>query len=232
MKTTRKAFDCIRCDEADLQSRPVELSGVVRGETYTVRMQGLECPKCGYKTIEGPDMPEYGRLLADKYREAHGLLTSEAIRARRKRLLMTQEEFAKLLGVGIASVKRWEMGKIQDARSNQLIIERTDFPLGTHTSADYTCTLGGESSTFQYLNAGVIIVGTSVIDPNPEPKQFTVIGEYVTSAMEMTLYQCGECKQTASPSVIITAPDHQTVPPYIASLFNHSQERFSNARRK
>jgi putative zinc finger/helix-turn-helix YgiT family protein len=122
------AITCIQCGEADLEPKTIQLPGTVRGEGFTVEMEGLECPRCGYKTIEGSKMPEYGRLLADKYRASHGLLTSDEIRQRRKRLGLTQEQFAAYLEVGIASVKRWEMGKIQDPRHNQLIIERTRPP--------------------------------------------------------------------------------------------------------
>jgi transcriptional regulator with XRE-family HTH domain len=76
-------------------------------------------------------MPEYGRLLSDSYRYVHGLLTSEEIRSRRQHLNMSQQEFAGHLGVGIASVKRWEMGKIQDADSNRRILEKTQSPAYT-----------------------------------------------------------------------------------------------------
>jgi len=117
---------CVQCERAELQQVSVDLPGKVRGENYTVRMEGLACPRCGYKTIEGPRMPEYGRLLADKYRANHGLLTSGEIRARRSSLGMSQQQFADHLGVGVASVKRWEMGKIQDERNNDRIIERTE----------------------------------------------------------------------------------------------------------
>lgn len=117
---------CIECAQTDLQPKTVRLRGTIRGETYTVELQGLKCSHCGYKTIEGPAMPEYGRLLADEYRAAHGLLTSDQIRARRERLGMSQAGFAKYLGVGIASIKRWEMGKIQDNHHNDIIKEKTD----------------------------------------------------------------------------------------------------------
>jgi len=40
---------------------------------------------------------------------------------------MSQEQFAKHLGgVGVASVKRWELGQVQDAAMNTLIVLRTD----------------------------------------------------------------------------------------------------------
>ena len=71
-------------------------------------------------------MPEYGRLLADKYRAAHGLLTSEEIRERRERMGLSQQNFADYLKRGVASVKRWEMGKIQDPANDVHIREMTE----------------------------------------------------------------------------------------------------------
>lgn len=118
---------CIQCDEADLRPEPtVELQGTVRGEAFTVQMPGLVCPNCGYKTIEGADMPEFGRLLADKYRAAHGWLTSDEIRERREALRLNQQNWADFLKRGIASVKRWELGKIQDPANDRHIREMTD----------------------------------------------------------------------------------------------------------
>jgi len=117
---------CIECGSVELRPAVVSLEGTVRGEIYIVEMKGLVCLNDGYKTIEGSDMPEFARLLADKYRSAQRLLTSEEIRSRRKRLNMSQQQFAHYLGVGVASVKRWEMGKIQDRRCDDEIRRKTD----------------------------------------------------------------------------------------------------------
>ena len=96
-------------------------------------------------------MAEFGRLLADKYRQDHGLLTSVEIRSRRKRLGMTQEEFARHLGVGIASVKRWEMGKIQDQRSNECIIWKTEQQPSLEPLAVHTFSVEEGEKEFDYL---------------------------------------------------------------------------------
>jgi putative zinc finger/helix-turn-helix YgiT family protein len=118
---------CIQCGDADLGEATVQLPGTIRGENYSVEMPGLECPNCHYRTIEGTVMPEFGRLLADLYRSAHGFLTSEDIRARRKRLAMSQRKFADYVGVGEATIKRAEMGKIQDHHTDEAIRRKTNF---------------------------------------------------------------------------------------------------------
>jgi transcriptional regulator with XRE-family HTH domain len=44
------------------------------------------------------------------------------IRDLRTKLGMTQRQFAAFLPVGIASVKRWELGEIQDPAMNRLMV--------------------------------------------------------------------------------------------------------------
>ena len=66
-------------------------------------------------------MPEYMRKVADAYRRDHGLYTSEEIKDIRGKL--TQQRFADALGVGVASVKRWELGLVQDKGNDKLIRE-------------------------------------------------------------------------------------------------------------
>jgi len=117
---------CLKCGKATLARKAARLPGALRGGTFRVEMEALVCPRCGYATVDGKDMPEYMRLVADAYRCKHGLLTSEEIRRRRKRLGMSQAAFAKHLRVGVASVKRWEMGKVQDSSSDELIRLKTD----------------------------------------------------------------------------------------------------------
>lgn len=46
--------------------------------------------------------------IADAYRRAVGLLTSEEIVGGGKAEKWTREELARAIGVGVASVKRWE----------------------------------------------------------------------------------------------------------------------------
>lgn len=119
-------MNCPNCAKANLRKANTQIAGDIKEERFVVSMEGLVCPKCGWKTVDGKNMAEYMRRLADAYRAAHGLLTSEDIRQRRLRVKMSQEDFARYLGVGVASLRRWEMGKVQDVSSNELIKLRTD----------------------------------------------------------------------------------------------------------
>jgi putative zinc finger/helix-turn-helix YgiT family protein len=170
---------CVVCGIAELKPAVVRMTGDVRGESYTVEMTGLECPQCGYATIEGASMAEFQRLLADKYRAKHGLLTSKQIRARRQHLGMNQAEFAEHLEVGIASVKRWEMGRIQDEKSNKLIIERTQFSIDTVAPYGFVVA----DSTKHDLDYHPATTGTEFVLTNPGKSCFNVLEQYIVSVM-------------------------------------------------
>lgn len=117
---------CAQCKKVRFESRVADVPAEVKGKAVVVRMKALVCPDCGYKTIAGSDMPEYMRLAADAYRSQNGLLTSDEIRRRRESMGMSQERFAAYLGVGVASVKRWELGQVQDRAMDRLIRLVTD----------------------------------------------------------------------------------------------------------
>jgi putative zinc finger/helix-turn-helix YgiT family protein len=71
------------------------------------------CPVCGVEAGTVNQTAETQKAIADAYRKAMNLLTSEEIREGRKRLGLSQETLAKRMNVGIASIKRWEGGLIQ-----------------------------------------------------------------------------------------------------------------------
>lgn len=199
--------NCINCGKANLEPSLVVFTGHVRGETHTVAIQGLKCPNCGYTTIEGSAMPEFKRLLSDAYRKNHGLLTSTEIKQRRQNLEMTQERFADYLGVGIASVKRWEMGKIQDGWHNQLILEKTNRPV--HATADL---LGfvAFGSTFRRFIHNPPMPGTSLVETLPAQHWSTVVSEYVKWT-DMPTCLCTYRNKTDCPEVLLVSPLlHQT----------------------
>ena len=112
---------CIKCREAELETRRAELEGEIQGETFSVNCPALVCPKCGYKTIGAGQVQTFMQLLADRFRVKHGLLTSEEIKRMRKRKGWSQADLALKTEAGSASIKRWELGKIQDAAMDKLL---------------------------------------------------------------------------------------------------------------
>jgi putative zinc finger/helix-turn-helix YgiT family protein len=118
---------CVNCRKGHVQKGPAVVPAEIRGEKFLVQMEeALVCEHCAHVTFDGRHMPEYMRLTADAYRSKHGLLTSVEIRDSRNRLQMTQEQFAGYLGVGAASIKRWELGQVQDKAMDGLIRLKAD----------------------------------------------------------------------------------------------------------
>ena len=118
---------CFECNSGTMVNSKVSLKGVRNGEEFTVSVPGLSCTSCGYQTIDNQQSGEFTKAVSDAYKRAHSLLTGAEIKERRSGWLgMSQQEFAAYLGVGVASVKRWESGQIQDQAMDQLIRLKTD----------------------------------------------------------------------------------------------------------
>jgi putative zinc finger/helix-turn-helix YgiT family protein len=73
----------------------------------------LVCPHCG-ETLYGP---EASRLRCQAICRSQGLLTSEQVKAVRERLDMSQSEFARLTGIGVATLSRWERGRLLQTKA-------------------------------------------------------------------------------------------------------------------
>lgn len=112
---------CFVCGEGELQERLAQVQGEVRRKKYMVETSALVCNNCEHVALEGKDTQEFMRRVADAYRRSHRLLTSDEIRQIRGSL--SQVAFARKLEVGSASIKRWELGLIQDKRNDKAIRE-------------------------------------------------------------------------------------------------------------
>jgi putative zinc finger/helix-turn-helix YgiT family protein len=117
---------CFECDSGTLTPARVTLTGERNGEEFAVTVEGFVCTSCGHKTINNSQSAKFTRAVSDAYKAAHGLLTGAELRDRRRLLAMSQQDFAEYLGVGLASVKRWESGQIQDRAMDKLMRLKTD----------------------------------------------------------------------------------------------------------
>jgi putative zinc finger/helix-turn-helix YgiT family protein len=129
---------CLQCEHASFEPAEANVIQELRGESFTVLTPVMRCARCGWQTL-GPGQIDALRVrTADAYRRAHDLLTSEDIRARRERLRMSQRQFADYLGVGAASIPRWEGAQIQEPVYDQKIREKTDRCLGALNAVSTT----------------------------------------------------------------------------------------------
>lgn len=120
-------MNCLRCG-SELEKKATRMNGEYAGEPYRVSAEAMVCPRCGYATLHAGQIDAFGARLSDAYRKRHGLLTSSEIRKTRSELGMSQEEFAEYLSVGVASIKRWELGKAQEKSMDDLIRIKCSLP--------------------------------------------------------------------------------------------------------
>ena len=144
MKTITQT-ECFECGSGTLVPGIVDLAGTRNDEEFIVRVHGLECSSCGFKTIDNYQSGEFTKALSDAYRAAHGYLTGAEIRERRHDWLnMSHQAFARHLGVGVASTKRWENGQVQDRAMDILIRLKTDPQAARDSLKDLESHVGAE----------------------------------------------------------------------------------------
>jgi HTH-type transcriptional regulator/antitoxin MqsA len=109
---------CPSCGHQPLVARKVrdEFEYGPDGERVTVVAEGvpvLVCPACG-ETLYGP---EAAAVRHQAICHALGLLSPAEIKALRERLGPDQEGFARLTGIGVATLSRWERGRLLQTRA-------------------------------------------------------------------------------------------------------------------
>ena len=117
---------CIQCSKGKMRPGLANIDATVKGETLPVSCTAMVCGRCGFHVLAPEQVDAYTVASADEYRRRHGLLTTREIQGFRRSLGMTQQEFADYLPVGVASVKRWELGQIQDRALDELMRVKCD----------------------------------------------------------------------------------------------------------
>lgn len=103
---------CFECDSDMIQVRRTE-PVTVRGEKIEVEFEYLQCPNCGEEyEVSRPDNDPLDRAYRI-YRERKGLLQPEDIRGFREDLQLSQREMSAILGIGVATLNRYENGALQ-----------------------------------------------------------------------------------------------------------------------
>ncbi|MFW6103233.1 MAG: type II TA system antitoxin MqsA family protein [Chloroflexota bacterium] len=117
----KKAY-CPYCESfIEPYEETVEQTLPVRGESITVSGAVEHCPACKNALVsEQHDSATLERAY-DVYRQRHGLLTPQEIRAIRESYGLSQRSLARLLGWGDITVHRYESGAIQDAAHDSLM---------------------------------------------------------------------------------------------------------------
>lgn len=108
-------------DHGEMALRRIAKETTFKGKNINYEFETYVCDKCGVNigTIEQTAAAQ--NAIADAYRKIIGLLTGEEIKEKRAENGWSQKELAKMAGVGIASIKRWENGIIQTKSMNQAL---------------------------------------------------------------------------------------------------------------
>ena len=93
----------------------------VRNKPIKIELQYLRCAECGDEVFDPGLNVDPFSLAYRKYRKEYGFLQPEEIREWRKANKLTQGELAKLLGVGGATISRYENGALQDPSHEKLL---------------------------------------------------------------------------------------------------------------
>lgn len=93
----------------------------IRGETIPIHLKYYQCEVCG----EDYELPraDYDPVeeAYREFRDRKGLVQPEEIKKFRKGLGLTQKEFSELLGIGIATLNRYENGALQSEAHDQIV---------------------------------------------------------------------------------------------------------------
>jgi putative transcriptional regulator len=116
--TSGSAGQCPSCGRQALERRVIREEFDYGADDERVRVVAeavpvLVCPACE-EVFYGPEAEQVHHRAICK---ALGLLTPEQIRGVRERLGMSQADFARLTGIGVATLSRWEQGRLMQTRS-------------------------------------------------------------------------------------------------------------------
>jgi putative zinc finger/helix-turn-helix YgiT family protein len=113
---------CPNCEKETEQHHIDKVENMnIRGEVIPVQLEYVHCDECG-EDFEIP-RPDFDPLDAAyrEYRRRKGMIQPEEIRKFRKDLGLTQKEFSEILGIGIATLNRYENGALQSEVHDQVI---------------------------------------------------------------------------------------------------------------
>ena len=125
-----KAY-CELCDDdVNYTTKEVILKTTINGVTFSYPYIESYCTHCGEKVFPVSISNKNDILKYDEYKKRIGLLTSVEIKEIRKKLNLTQEGLAKLMGCGLRTITRYENGGVQDrAFDNHIRLLEENFDL-------------------------------------------------------------------------------------------------------
>lgn len=102
---------CGKCGQNKMHLATVTYATTIEhdGRAYRVEIPALTVPQCGHCNAISID-DEADQQISAAFRREARLLTPEEVRGGREKLGLTQKQFANRLGIGEATISRWETG--------------------------------------------------------------------------------------------------------------------------
>ncbi|NMB67181.1 MAG: DUF4065 domain-containing protein [Chloroflexi bacterium] len=113
------------CPNCERETKQVPVDRVeeinVRGQIVPIHLEYYQCEECG----EDFEIPRSGYDPVDaayrEYRRIKGMVQPQEIKDFRKKLGLTQKDFSEMIGIGIATLNRYENGALQSEAHDQAI---------------------------------------------------------------------------------------------------------------
>ena len=122
MGESEKKIYCYKCNHyVDYNVSLVKEKIEVRGVFVNVQIYKCSCKDCGEEVYVYEYEKKNDLIVFDAYKKQVGLLTSEQIKAIRKKRDMSQVDLAKFLGIGEKDIARYESGSIQNRSIDNMI---------------------------------------------------------------------------------------------------------------
>jgi HTH-type transcriptional regulator / antitoxin MqsA len=122
-----QAQRCPICDMGTLKKEIVAEPFEYKGQKITIpEYIKYRCNKCGEAVVDNGTLRESGKILKDFKRNIDGLLTAGEIKSIRKKLNLTQEEMAEIVGGGLKSFARYETGQVCQSRGMDNLLRILD----------------------------------------------------------------------------------------------------------
>ncbi len=121
---------CPLCGGGKLEEKVVEERFTYKGQSLVVPdYHVLECPVCGEAVVQQESARRAEKMLRDFGRAVDGLLMGADIKRIRRKLRLTQEQMAQVLGGGLKGFARYENGQVIQSRAMDNLLRILDrFP--------------------------------------------------------------------------------------------------------
>ncbi len=112
---------CPKCNKNTLTELIIPESVNIKGEEILLEIPVLRCNECGEEFYNFDEDNDVLDLAYREYRSKYNMVQPEKIKEFRKEFGLTQQELAKLLGWGGATISRYENGALQDEAHDKVL---------------------------------------------------------------------------------------------------------------